>query len=378
MSRLRARKILFLFCVLFVFALFNTLPKASRIASPPFDFNISHFESSITTFGSRIPGFGLAGEFEEDEEENDELGEEGGRDDSKHRGKVVYMTYLAQSNNEPAEDNDDRYFIATRMLGYQLMHAPATSTNTSIPFHVIVPPSMRQSKREQLRRDGAVVTEVELIEPARWMDNITAPRYRNQFTKLRIFEMEEWDRILYIDSDMLVTRRLDRIFHEVEATTLQYNQNKTLEIKDDETEQPCSYLMAPAGDLHSYKHDWPPPAIGELNGGFFLIKPSKELFKYYMSIMKLPMRFRAQYAEQALLNYAHRPGGNLPFKQLHYRWNCLLPNANDFEEAHRAATIHEKWWSKKPPKDIREAFAQVKEDMWSMYNVTDWGRAQLP
>jgi alpha-N-acetylglucosamine transferase len=150
---------------------------------------------------------------------------------AEKRENIAYVTYLAQSDPEPEEDRDDKYFIATRMLGYQLMHAPDTRTNTSIPFIVMVPTSMRQSKRDRLVRDGAIVIEVQDVEPRRWMDNITAPRYRNQFTKLRVFEMEEWDRILYIDSDMLVTQRLHTIFDSAEATGLQYNRNQTIQVK---------------------------------------------------------------------------------------------------------------------------------------------------
>ena len=86
--------------------------------------------------------------------------------------------------------------------------------------------------------------------------------------------------------------------------------------------------------------------VGEspFNAGFFIFSPSATLFNYYLSLLELPGRFDSTYPEQNLLNYAHREGGNMPWRQIDMKkgWNTNLPNLDDLS---RVKSVHVKGWA---------------------------------
>ena len=67
-----------------------------------------------------------------------------------------------------------------------------------------------------------------------------------------------------------------------------------------------------------------------------------ELLAYYISLTDTPGRFEPELPEQNLLNYAHRPNGNMPWVHLDTKWNMHYPSVQDLEGG--VATLHEKWW----------------------------------
>jgi len=50
----------------------------------------------------------------------------------------AFSAFLAAPSSAGQSDNDDLYFVGTRMLVYQLLHDPETRTNNSYPFLVLV------------------------------------------------------------------------------------------------------------------------------------------------------------------------------------------------------------------------------------------------
>jgi alpha-N-acetylglucosamine transferase len=57
------------------------------------------------------------------------------------------------------------------------------------------------------------VVEVEDV-PLKWWTKTRVTIWKDQFTKLRILEIVDYDRILYIDADTFLTRPIDSIFDE--------------------------------------------------------------------------------------------------------------------------------------------------------------------
>jgi alpha-N-acetylglucosamine transferase len=68
--------------------------------------------------------------------------------------KYAYATFLASDGVDSTNSsiNDDKYFVATRILAYQLLHAPETKTNHDYPFIVLVNKGVSEAKRDRLRR----------------------------------------------------------------------------------------------------------------------------------------------------------------------------------------------------------------------------------
>jgi len=238
--------------------------------------------------------------------------------------RVAYLTMfsetvMTQSGEEYSYDTDN-YFIATRMLTYQLVHAPETKTQRSIPFIIMVTEDVSEAKREQLRQDGAIIHPIERITDGfDWMNVTDKPiAWRDQLSKLRAWELEQYDRILYVDSDMVLMRCLDGIFDADQAnTTLVDTMTNPDQISGDEAPMPKQYLMA------SMPETWDdylyPPGSADIsmgtdyiNGGFFMFKPNVSMLEYYRSgtlttslchirIMIFPLTFERSRPTQGLL-----------------------------------------------------------------------------
>ena len=266
--------------------------------------------------------------------------------------KHAFATFLAGDSIHPdnAANLHDDYFVATRLLGYQIMHAPETRSN-SAPFVVLATEAVHSDKIERLRRDGAIVIVVETVEKPSWLQGAGASNWQEVFDKLRLWELTQFDLICFFDADTLLNRPLDGIFGDP-AVTLQYTINHTDGNGQDEGFLPSTYVFAGQPEMNVV-HNYPPsdaagdyPNVDYLNAGFFVTRPSLELQKFYFDIMQTRERFQSHLPEQNLLNYAHRPradGGSMPWRPLSTEWNIHYPTSHDLKGG--VASLHEKWWA---------------------------------
>ncbi|KAK3176675.1 hypothetical protein OEA41_008000 [Lepraria neglecta] len=115
-------------------------------------------------------------------------------------------------------NDEDEYFVGTRVLAYQLLHAPNTCTNSSIDFVVLATPDIPKSKLDRLRKDGATVKVVEKIHE-KWMKPGLV-RWRDMLSKLHMWKLVEYEKALFLDADMLIAKRMDGIFTDPTAAPL--------------------------------------------------------------------------------------------------------------------------------------------------------------
>lgn len=134
---------------------------------------------------------------------------------------------------------------------------------------------------------------------------------------------------------------------EDKAVSPQYNKNLTTEgaIQPDEGPQPSTYVFASNAGSGGFDHKLPPGKGNNLNAGIVVFKPSRELFEYHMSLTTpvAETRYNGRYPEQGLWGYAHRRNGNMPWTQLHWKWNINWAVYEDVEAG--VASIHTKYWN---------------------------------
>ncbi|KAK4964223.1 hypothetical protein LTR66_012412 [Elasticomyces elasticus] len=273
--------------------------------------------------------------------------------------RYAFATFLAGTGATDTESDfdEDHYFVATRILAYQLLHAPETRTNAKIPFVVLATHDVSEVKQARLRKDGAVVIVVEPVDPG-WVITETST-WKDVMTKLRLWELTQFERILFLDGDTVLTRPLDDVFDDP-AVKLQVTRDNTKYIVADEGTLPLTYAFAGVPETKRV-HSYPPteenhsyPNLNYLNAGFFVLRPSIEAFNYYTSLLIPPspttpsdkpakQRFVPEFPEQNLLNHAHRREGNMPWLALNNTWNIHYPSAQDLHGD--VATLHEKWWA---------------------------------
>lgn len=264
----------------------------------------------------------------------------------EYKGPIAVATFLADQwdGNDNDNDNDDVYFVGARMLAYQLLHSPQTRLSNPAPFVVLVTPEVRESKRQRLIKDGAIVVEVTRIEHN---ITITEPRWVDTFTKLRLFDPSAvpYRKVLYVDTDIVFTRPIDMIFRDTNTTPVN-PMNHTSQIRDDEGPLPDSFIMSATPETREFDHPYPylDPDHKKwyFNSGFLVYSPSQRLFDHYIRIHQHPERYYNKFPDQDLLNYAHRWGGPMPWKRLHFSWNINWPNDNDIHGG--MAALHVKWW----------------------------------
>ncbi|KAF2014004.1 glycosyltransferase family 8 protein [Aaosphaeria arxii CBS 175.79] len=300
--------------------------------------------------------------------------------------RLAYVTFLSGTVDAGDDLEKDNYFVAVRILIWQLKHNPGTRTKHDVV--VMVTPTVSKSRRERLKRDGAIIYPVDFLHTKNdaWI-HPEQHRWDDVITKMRVWEMTQYDRILMLDGDSMLRSSLDGVFDDPGAKVLRTKEwtsaNKTEEGVDKDSEYkeaalPETYLLGSLSEVWDSTHDFPPlngtglKKIGYMNAGFFLLAPSRAAFKYYKSLMNIPNSFDPRYPEQNLMNYAHRWNGPMPWKEVSYHWNIRCPTENDF--ANGLVSMHEKWW-KQPylyeNKKVKEWLLTRRYEMKGWYDAWD-------
>lgn len=218
--------------------------------------------------------------------------------------------------------DDPVYFRATRTLLFQLRHDPATRDPLSRPVLLIATSEVSQSALDQLAYEGATIRVVENITSIKGVgeDN----RWRGLYTKLRIWELEEYDRVLLLDADQMLVQPIHEIWDDPASVNL------------------TAGGLAAVSDNRGANHKIPSSTHGYLNGGLLLARPSKVRFGQLLAIDA--SNFDTGLMEQALLNYAYRWNGPMAWSPLDHKWSANWPTLKDLREG-GAHMLHDKFWS---------------------------------
>lgn len=286
--------------------------------------------------------------------------------------KNAYVLFLADYSADDHEGTDV-YYTATRVLLYQLLHDPSTRTQASIPVIILATDFVKPARIDRLRASGADVRIVDRIEPAPWSPPIKTASWRDILTKLRAFELYDFEKVLPLDSDMLLVDRLDDVFSDPATDIL--TPNATL-ARPDEGPLPSKYMLSTQIITNDTHHSYPPVGAPYFSAGVFLCHPNAKSVKYYESLMQVPNRFPTELAEQDFLNYAHRKDGPMPWQDFDYRWTTTWPSIVEYRKG--AKSLHEKWWTQSAggrmlDPFLRERWARAKFEMEVREVLVDQG-----
>jgi alpha-N-acetylglucosamine transferase len=293
--------------------------------------------------------------------------------------KLAYVTFLSGTVDQDDDLEKDNYLQAVRILVWQLVHNPETKTKHDVI--VMVTPTVSESRRARLKKDGAIIYPVEFLhtENDGWI-KAEQHRWDDVMTKMRVWEMTQYSRILMLDGDTMLRTTLDGVFDDPGAQILRTKDVKSLNYTSlpGEAPLPETYLLASLSEVWDSSHAFPPgegtglKTIGYMNAGFFIMAPSLPAFEYYKSLMDIENSFKPLYPEQNLMNFAHRWEGPMPWREVAYTWNVRCPTENDFEKG--LVSMHEKWW-KQPylyeNKKVKDWLLTRRYEMKGWYDAYD-------
>lgn len=137
----------------------------------------------------------------------------------------------------------------------------------------------------------------------------------DNFVKLRLWQLERYDTIVFIDADALVIRNIDKLFDYPEFSA-------------------APNVYESVADFH------------RLNSGVFVAKPSQATFDSMMTVLDAPDAYWRR-TDQTFLETYFRDWHGLPvfYNMLQYVW-FNLPELWDWKSVHIVHYQYEKPWEK--------------------------------
>ncbi|XP_074315990.1 galactinol synthase 2-like [Silene latifolia] len=173
---------------------------------------------------------------------------------------------------------------------------------SAYPLLVAVLPDVPQEHRRMLVAQGCVVREIKPIYPPHNDTQFAHAYYVINYSKLRIWEFIEYERLIYLDGDIQVLDNIDHLFdlpkggyfYAVMDCFCEASWSKTPQYNIGYCQQCPDKVQWPTAELLG-----PPPSI-YFNAGFFAFEPSIPTFH---DLLKTLNETRpTSFAEQDLLN----------------------------------------------------------------------------
>ncbi|WP_323176044.1 glycosyltransferase family 8 protein [Pantoea ananatis] len=208
------------------------------------------------------------------------------------------------------------------LVGVKALRRSLTQSQTRWPLVVMATAAIDEQDCAILEEEGCIIQHVEGLYPHSDLNpQYASERFGEVWTKLRAWQLTDYQRVVFLDADMLVLQNMDELFsldlggHALAAChACRCNQNQIEAYPDSWQPEFCHYTW-------QEREESPPAHVDYyLNGGFLVLEPDNAVFE------KLEARIAAiedlsQYAfsEQDLLNEAFE-GQWLP---LSYVYNAL-------------------------------------------------------
>ena len=189
--------------------------------------------------------------------------------------------------------------------GVLLTHRSLQKVKTQYPFYCMVTEDVHDFTRKVLEGFNINIIPVEKIEMPEHIqayneqkEYALAQTWRYCLTKYRIFNMTQFDKIIFLDADLYFQQNVDHVFNYGHMTG------------------------AVDGEAFSLWLDEP-----HLNTGFFVVEPSTELFNNIMDFVKNvdPSFHSWVVADQEILNYYYSEWPQWQEKHLDAMYNVFPP-----------------------------------------------------
>lgn len=199
------------------------------------------------------------------------------------------------------------------VYGVMMLNESLKQVNSQYPLLVLITNNVSLASKEILNQLNISYKDVETISIADEIyqhnlsiDPVTAPLWKDSFTKFQMFKLIEYDKLIFLDADILVLKNLDNLFELPHMTA------------------------AVDGE---YFNLWPDSP--HFNSGFMVIEPSVELFNNLIEFSKT-INFNSNLskwvmllADQEILNLYYKDWFQQTNLHLNKYYNIFAPNITD-------------------------------------------------
>ncbi|KAM3706367.1 galactinol synthase 1-like [Castanea sativa] len=242
---------------------------------------------------------------------------------------------------------------------------------SAYPLVVAMLPDVPEEHREILRSQGCILREIEPIYPPENEVQFAMAYYVINYSKLRIWNFEEYKKMIYLDADIQVFENIDHLFDTPDGyfyATMDCFCEKTwshsLQFKVGYCQQ-CPDRVPWPIDMGS-----PPPLY--FNAGMFVFNPSRSTFDKLLEVLyATPV---TPFAEQDFLNMFFEK----VYKPLPLVFNLVLAmlwrhpeniDVNKVKVAHYCAAGSKPWrYTGKEANMDREDIKMLVKKWWDIFN----------
>jgi len=239
------------------------------------------------------------------------------------------------------------------LIGVETLHKSLKKARSTYPLMVMVTENITAASRQALESAGCLLREVQPIHPDNQLQaNYANARFSEVWTKLAIWGLSEFDRIVFLDADMLVLQNMDELFTLPLATgtiaachACRCNPNKIASYPKSWTPENCFYSYSQGVDHMEHQDE----VDNYLNGGLLVLEPDAAVFEDMRhQLATLDGLSRYLFAEQDFLNDYF----NQRWQPLPYIYNALKtlpfqhPAMWDMAEVKNIHYIIDKPWEK--------------------------------
>jgi len=259
------------------------------------------------------------------------------------------------------------------VIGVKALHRSLQRSETRWPLVVMVTDAIDAGTRAALQAAGCVIKPVAPLMPDSALEqHYASAQFGEVWSKLRAWELTDYERVVFLDADMLVLQNMDELFtldigkYALAAChACRCNPNQIASYPASWQPENCHYTWHDRGEAA------PATLDAYLNGGFLVLKPDNAVFSWLQQkVQEIDDLKRYPFSEQDLLNevfagrwlplsYIYNALKTLPFqhsamwqqdkvKNLHYilakPWKRDLTQPE--EERDRYYALDKLWWER--------------------------------
>jgi len=176
------------------------------------------------------------------------------------------------------------------LLGLLVLYKSLMKTAPKYPFYCLISENISEKTQSIIHKSGIQTIDFKGIAKIKFPQsviegnaNFNAERWNNTFEKLSIFELVQFDKLVFLDSDMMILSNIDKLF-----------------------DYQC-FSATNAGCLYPGNEDWK-----DLSSAIFVCEPQEGYLKKFAEILPELIKEKKHFGDQDVLQLYFKDWKNRP------------------------------------------------------------------